>query len=214
MKEEGQIITVFPTTILSNKINREFTKDELICILDYFDELNSKTEDITTTDMYILDNERLSDIKSFCQEILNDYFLKVYDPINPNDVKLKITQSWLNFTSNGKYHEKHKHYNSFMSGIIYINAYKDKDSIIFSKADTEFNWQIQCKESNPYNASHFHYSVNTGDILIFPSNLYHSTPINNNNYVRISLAFSSFIDGVIGYVEGPLKQINQLNIKL
>jgi len=213
MIEEGKITPLFPTVIMSNKINRDFTKDEMTCVLEHYDKLNTKTESIVSNDNNVFDDERLSDIKYFCEEALNQYFYKIYDPINPNDVKLRITQSWLNFTTQGKFHEKHKHYNSFLSGVLYINAYRDKDSIIFTKTETEFNWQIQSKESTAFNASHFHNSVNTGDIIIFPANLYHSTPVNNYNYVRISLAFSSFITGTVGYIDGPLKGINQLNIK-
>ena len=213
MIEEGKITPLFPIVIMTNKINRDFTKDEMTCVFEHYDKLNTKTEAIVSNDNNVFDDERLANIKDFCEEVLNQYFTKVYDPINPNDVKLRITQSWLNFTTQGKFHEKHKHYNSFLSGVLYINAYRDKDSIIFTKPETEFNWQIQSKESTAFNASHFHNSVNTGDIIIFPANLYHSTPVNNNNYVRISLAFSSFITGTIGYIDGPLKGINQLNIK-
>ena len=214
MNNQENILTIFPTVVYTNKINREFTKDELNCILDHYDKANAASHDILSTDMNVLDNEKLSDIKAFCQEMLDDFFLKVYNPINPNDVKLKLTQSWLNFTQGDRYHESHKHYNSFMSGVIYINAFKDKDSIIFKKPDTDFNWQIQSKHSSIYHCSHSHHSVGIGDIFIFPSNLYHGTPKTNNHHLRISLAFNSFLSGTIGYVEGPLKEINKLKIDL
>ena len=214
MKGQERIIPLFPTFVMSNRLDRDITADELNCILSYYDKLNETTEDITSREQTVLDNERLSGLKSFCEEILNDYFIKIYNPINPDDVRLNITESWLNFTSGNKYHEKHKHYNSFMSGILYINAYRDKDSIIFTKADSEFNWQIQPKESTEFNSTNFHLSVGTGDIIIFPSNLYHSTPVTGNSYLRISLAFSSYIVGTVGYIQGPLTGINQLTIKL
>jgi uncharacterized protein (TIGR02466 family) len=214
MNQQENILTIFPTIIYTNKINREFTKDELNCILGYYDKANATAHDILSTDMNVLDNEKLSDIKAFCQEMLDDFFIKIYNPINPNNVRLKLTQSWLNFIYGDRHHESHKHHNSFMSGVIYINAYKDKDSIIFTKPDTDFNWHIQPKEATKYNYSHSHHAVNTGDIIIFPANLYHSTPVNTNNYVRISLAFSSFLTGTIGYVEGPLTGINQLKLNL
>jgi hypothetical protein len=213
-KGEENIIPIFPTIIYTNKLKREFTEGELKCVLDYYNKSNAESNDILSIDMNVLDNVNLSDIKSFCQEILNDFFLKIYNPINPDEVQLKITQSWLNFTYGDRYHESHKHYNSFMSGVLYINAFKDKDSIIFKKPDSDFNWQIQSKESTMYHCSHSHHNVSNGDIYIFPSNLYHSTPKTNNNHIRISLAFNSFLFGTIGYVEGPLKEINKLKIKL
>lgn len=214
MKEQEKILRLFPTYIVCKKLDRDITIDELNCILDYYDKLNEVSEGIISREQTVLENKRLYNLKVFCEETLNDYFIKIYNPINPNDVKIKITESWLNFTSGNKFHEKHKHYNSFLSGILYINAFKDKDSIIFTKPDSDFNWQIQPKEPSEFNSTNFHLSVETGDILIFPSNTYHSTPVTNNNYVRISLAFSSFISGNIGFIEGPLKGINQLNIKL
>jgi hypothetical protein len=214
MINSSEIIPLFPTTIMTNNINRQFTLDELNCILDYNDKLNPITGNITSKDMYVLDNDKLYDIKLFCQNILNDYFFKIYDPVNPNDVKLVITQSWLNFTMHEQHHEKHKHYNSFLSGIIYINAFKDKDGIIFSKADSDFNWQIQSKNQNPFNSKDFFLSVGIGDIVIFPSNMYHSTMQTNNDYIRISLGFSSFIDGTIGYLDGKIEGINKLKINI
>ena len=37
MKEQERIISLFPTFVMSNRLDRDITTDELNCILDYND---------------------------------------------------------------------------------------------------------------------------------------------------------------------------------
>lgn len=207
-----EIVPMFPTSVLLNNIGREFTKDELDCILDYKEEVRENTGNITTNDVFVLEKERLSNIKMLVEEALNDYLHQVYEPIN--DLKLKSTISWLNFTEKNQYHHKHNHHNSFVSGCLYINADRKSDCIVFTKRATGDNFQLQSSEYNPFNSNEFTVPVGTGDLVLFPSNLIHSVPKTNHDYTRVSLAFNSFFSGELGFIDGEMSGINYLKLNL
>lgn len=209
--EKGFVLPIFPTVVTMNKMERYFTLEELDFMLSFKDKV--RENESNTKDIYILENEVLSDIKKICENALRDYLLQIYDPVNPNDIELKITHSWLNFTKKGQFHHKHTHHNSFLCGCLYINAKKGKDTIIFTKMDSGENWQIQSNQSNSFNSNQFVLTVQTGDIVIFPSNLTHSVPLIEEDG-RLSLAFNSFFSGNIGFIEGPMKGINFVKIDL
>ena len=209
--EKGFVLPIFPTVITMSKMERHFTQQEIDFMLSYKDKV--RENESNTEDIYVLENEVLSDIKKVCEDALKDYLLQIYDPINPNDINLNITHSWLNFTKKGQFHHKHTHHNSFLCGCLYINARKGKDTIIFTKMDSGENWQIQTNNENGYNSNQFVVTVGTGDLIIFPSTLTHSVPLIEEDG-RLSLAFNSFFSGNIGFIEGPMKGINFVKIDL
>lgn len=210
--QKGLILPIFPTVITMNKMERDFTEQEMTCLMSFKDKLRDSYPN--TLDIYILENEPLSKIKEICERVLNEYLLEINKPINPNDISLKITHSWLNFTKKDQYHPPHTHHNSILCGVLYVNANKEKDTIRFTKSETGENWQIQTNNvSNIFSSNTFELSVGTGDIVIFPSNLTHSVPLIEDE-TRLSLAFNSFYSGNIGFTEGPLKGVNFVKIDL
>lgn len=208
----GELVSLFPTSLLVNNIDRSLTDEELECILDYQDTVRANTGNITTKDVLVLENPKLAGLKKLVEEALQDYLIQIYNPINPDNIKLVVTQSWLNFTDKTQYHHKHHHHNSIISGCLYINARKESDSIMFTKRATGEPWQIQALEQNYFNCNEFTVPVETGDIVLFPSNLTHSVPQTNHDYTRISLAFNSFWDGELGFVKGAIDGINFLRV--
>jgi uncharacterized protein (TIGR02466 family) len=207
-----ELVSLFPSCLLLNTIEESFTNDELDCILEYKDDVRGNTGNITTNDVLVLENPRLARLKKIAEEALQDYLIQYYNPINPDKIKLVVTQSWLNYTDKTQYHHKHHHHNSVISGCIYINAIKDKDSIVFTKRANGDNWQLQALEQNYFNCNEFTVNVGTKDIVLFPSNMLHSVPKTNHEHTRISLAFNSFWEGELGFVSGPLEKINFLRI--
>jgi uncharacterized protein (TIGR02466 family) len=209
-----ELVSLFPSCLLLNTIEEPFTQDELDCILEYKDDVRVSTGNITTNDVLVLENPRLARLKKIVEEALQDYLIQLYNPINPDNIKLVVTQSWLNYTDKTQYHHKHHHHNSVISGCLYINAIKDKDSIVFTKRATGDNWQLQALEQNYFNCNEFTVNVGTGDVILFPSNMLHSVPKTNHEHSRISLAFNSFWEGELGFMSGPLEKINFLRISV
>lgn len=207
-----ELVSLFPTSLLVNNIGRGLTDEELECVLDYQDTVRANTGNITTKDVLVLENPKLAGLKKLVEEALQDYLMQVYNPINPDKIRLVVTQSWLNFTDKTQYHHKHYHHNSIISGCLYINARKESDCIMFTKRANGEPWQIQALEQNYFNCNEFTVPVETGDIVLFPSNLTHSVPQTNHDYTRISLAFNSFWDGELGFVKGAIDGINFLRV--
>lgn len=212
-EQKGVIVPIFPTPIMISNIKRPFSSEELNCIANYRNDVFPNTSNVTTNDLYVLNNPALSNIKAFVESMLFDYLINIYNPVNPSEVKLGITQSWLNYTDKNQAHHQHHHPNSIVSGSIYINARKDKDNILFGRS-LPLNLQVQAEQQNMYSCVEAVFPIETGDIVLFPSNLEHSVPTTSGDYTRISLAFNSYFSGKIGYVSGPLERFNFLNITL
>ena len=191
-----KIYDIFPKAIMKFKLNREFNNNELL----QFDYIQNKVKvaahsDGISYDHYVLNNESMSSLKEFCENCLNEYLNKIYCP-SDNSVKIYITQSWINYLRKDHIHAMHAHSNSFLSGVLYISMGDDVDSIEFTK--NEYSpIKFTPKEINDYNTEDVEFKVKKYEILIFPSNLYHSVPPNKSDKLRISLAFNSYISGTI-----------------
>lgn len=143
----------------------------------------------------VLDEPALADLNAFIEKSLQFYFDETFKPLD--DVKLRVTQSWTNYTLPGQYHDKHSHQNSLVSGVFYISAQKDQDNIFFVK-DAYDRIRIPAREHNVFNALMCRVPVGTGELLLFPSSLPHVVEPTMSGKIRVSLAFNSFPEGVIG----------------
>lgn len=187
------IENLFPKPIgrinIKEKLNNKDVK--------YLTELEQRqnVSNTSSTDKYILNQKRLFKLKESIEENLNDFFTKIINP--KNDVRLKITQSWVNWTKPGQYHHRHSHQNSFFSGCLYLAADEDKDKIVFFRNIYQ-PLNFPTKEWNLYNSESWWIPTGTGDLIFFPSNLAHMVQPVEGNKTRISVAFNSFPTGYIG----------------
>jgi len=149
----------------------------------------------SSEDKYILKHKQLFELRQFIEKSLHEYFMATHNP--KNDTRLKITQSWLNWTKPKQHHHKHAHPNSLISGCYYVNARKESDKIFFYR---EAYHQIKFPpvEWNIYNSDSWWFPVNTGDLILFPSSLTHMVQPVEGDETRISLAFNTFPIGDIG----------------
>jgi uncharacterized protein (TIGR02466 family) len=91
----------------------------------------------------------------------------------------------------------HSHPNSFISGVIYINAERSKDSIKFHNPSTR-QLVVVSQRYNIVNGDAWGHTVESKDIVLFPSNLPHSVEMTETDTTRVSLAFNSFLSGTLG----------------
>ena len=132
---ETTIHGLFPTPITINNLGREFTDEEK----EFFD-LHSQTVvnnmgNTTSADNYLMKHEAMATIHAEIKTALDHYMKNV---INAKEgVEPYVTQAWLNYTKPGQYHHKHQHPNSFLSGVLYINADIEKDKITFYNDEYE-----------------------------------------------------------------------------
>ena len=161
----------------------------------------------TSNNNYIFD-DKLKEIKQFCEQQLKIYVEQVIVP--KEELDFYITQSWLNITKPGEYHQDHCHANSIISGVFYISTEED-DTITFSDPNYRIKGLIKFepKEYNELNSSTWCFPVNNNLLLLFPSWFDHGVKINEKATTdRISISFNTFIIGTIGKEDS----LNVLNL--
>jgi hypothetical protein len=197
---------LFPTPIMFGEMERDFTKSELNFVEDHSSKTYQNQGNTTSLNNYILEEPELKELKEFCLNYINGYIKEVYRP--KYNVKPYITQSWLNWTKPGEYHHTHEHPNSFISGVLYINAKKDEDKIKFHKSGYQ-QLYLETDDFTLLNSKTWWFNVKTGNIVLFPSSLTHNVESVTSDETRISLAFNTFLKGTIGDNRNLTELINE-----
>lgn len=187
------IHNLFPLPIGSFKLDREFTQDELDFIGGQ--ERRPNTGNTTSKDNNLFDRGEMKGLAEYVNASLDEYLKSVYAP--KNDVKLYVTQSWANYTNPGEYHHKHAHPNSFVSGVIYINADPQKDKIYFYREGYQ-QLKLPTENYNLYNSESWWFETGIGQMYLFPSGTTHMVQTTESADTRISIAFNTFLKGYVG----------------
>lgn len=187
------ITHIFPTTTAHFSLGREMNDNEIKYINSL--ELKKNIGNKYTVNASVLQNKTMSSIREFCENSLEEYFQAVYNP--KYDIKLYITQSWVNFTKTGEYHHIHNHPNSFISGVLYLDVTENEDKIFFYK-DSIAAIKVIPKEWNVHNAENCCFEVKNGDLILFPSSLKHMVQTTTTQKTRVSLSFNTFLRGQLG----------------
>jgi uncharacterized protein (TIGR02466 family) len=184
-------LSLFPTAVSCFEYDGLSEKE-----IEFFKKQKTRinTGNTTSIDNNILKNKELKKLKQFIEKSINQYFKNIYQP--KNNVFPYITQSWCNYTKEGQFHHKHAHPNSFISGVFYVQADKEKDKIYFFKEGYE-SINVVPNEYNIFNSSSWWVPTNTNNLIIFPSSLTHMVE-EVKGKERISLSFNTFLKGVIG----------------
>ena len=191
---EVKVTGIFPVPIYQTILNREISTEEK----NFFNKLErtKNSYNYNSKNNYVLDEEPLSTLKKELFLRVEDYFQKIITP--KTNVLPYITQSWVNWTKKGEEHHKHAHSNSLFSGVFYIDADEEYDSIKFFKRHTYESLSIEPYEYHLFNSESWTFKVKTGDIILFPSSLGHLVESKIGDNLRTSLSFNTFIKGTIG----------------
>jgi len=185
---------LFPTPISQVYLDRvlSLTEKEYLKKLPLVENKSNKISYIKD----ILSSPELSSLKEFINKELDIFFTTVYN--TGCSAKVYITQSWLNVTHPGESHHKHIHRNSFLSGVFYVQADKNLDTITFFKSYNPLMFDLDPTEYNVFNSDQWEIPVETGKLLLFPSDLAHQVkPLSHANN-RVSISFNTFISGTLG----------------
>ena len=195
MITKKQVTPIFPTPVYYSNLNRKFTKKET----DFFKKIiSSKVDNFGNTvssNNYVLTNKIMKKIKEEMDIRVKEYLDKIICP--KKNTNLYITQSWINSTLKNQYHHYHAHPNSYISGVLYLNADPIVDRIYFVKDDPTI-FSLKPNKFNIFNSNLWWYSVKPGDLLIFPSSTTHYVAQKKQNNQRISLSFNTFFKGKLG----------------
>ena len=176
-------------------MDRGFTNQELLFVKEQKKHCVRNTGNLNTNDNYILNRKEFKNIKEHLQKHCENYIKTIVCP--KNKIEIRITQSWLNYTEPNEFHHMHAHPNSFVSGVLYFDCDSNNDKILFTKSEYQ---QIspEIENYNLWNSNTWWLSVGTGDLVMFPSSTLHQVETKEGTNTRISLAFNTFISGVIG----------------
>lgn len=172
--------------------------------------LNAEYHTHTDYNMIVSKNKRIIDsnipnITNFIYESLVEYSMQTLGTRQ----QLEITQSWCTKHENQIQQTfSHVHQNSIVSGVYYVKA-ENSEGITFYK-DNDYNekyitWSTDddLMQSSEFNWQWSTIPVNTGMLILFPSQLRHSVEGNEIiNGCRCSLAFNTWFDGPIGNYNG------------
>lgn len=185
---------LFPMPVGQFKFDRELTKKEYAFMVNQ--EKKQNIGNTTSADRKILDHKQFKELRKFVDDSLNKYFEEVYKPAF--DVKLRITQSWINYTEPGQYHHKHAHPNSVFSAVFYVDADPEVDKIYFYQPHGYKQINFKAKEWNIFNSESWWLPVESGSLVVFPSSFEHSVEVKSGTNTRISLALNTFPMGYVG----------------
>ena len=190
--KKDELLMVFPTPVQIYKYENSIEKE-----LKYIEGVEWKQQvanaNIKTKDSYLTKHEQLKNIISFFKECIDDYC----NTIISSEQRLVITQLWCNKNPKGSKHHEHVHPNSILSGVFYLRQDPKLPPIQFAKSNQEA-MKLDPRKYNTYNAETFLLPCTSGELILFPSNLRHSVPVNQGDEERISLSFNTFSVDALG----------------
>ena len=193
--KKDELLMVFPTPVQIYKHEDSIEKE-----LKYIENIEWTSQvangNFKSKDSYLTKHESLKNITSFFKECIDDYCNTI---MNSNQ-RLVITQLWGNRNPKGSKHHEHVHPNSIISGVFYLRQDPKLPPIQFSKSN-HHGMKLDPRKYNTYNAETFLLPCTAGELILFPSNLKHSVPINMGDEERISLSFNTFSIDALGSKE-------------
>ena len=190
MKEE--LLQLFPTPLLivpyEEPIDKELTYLKTISYREQQQNGNFRSDD-----SYLLYKEELKNIKNFLSESVDKFTKNVLN----SKQRLVITQCWANRNPKGSKHHEHVHPNSIISGVMYFQINEKSPPIQFAKTSQDAI-KLDPEKYNYVNSESFMLPCKPGELILFPSSLKHSVPINQGDEDRISMSFNTFSIDALG----------------
>jgi uncharacterized protein (TIGR02466 family) len=196
MNNDYQILELFPTPLLVNKI-----PENLSNVLSWFYEQPLLEKDIDTNNFgersknsYILNEPECIELSNYILNLTK----KLGNVLGYDYETYKFSQSWISVKLPGQQHHYHTHPNSIISGVFYFGkSTQETPAIKFHKnlsVGSHTN-SIHAKKINNlddpnYVKDEFDVNFEPGLLILFPSYLHHSVPINKSNEPRYSMAFN------------------------
>jgi len=195
MQINYEILELFPTPVFTTMMPLELSKvvpwlfkQEMLS-----EEVDSPNYGERSKNSYILDEPEAIDFKTYILGLTSQYGkLLGYDYES-----YRFGQSWVSYKHPGQHHTMHSHPNSLISGVFYFGEPTDKTPAIkFHKLEGGFNVSylspklVKDKRELKYSQKEFSIEFTPGLLLLFPSYLHHSVPLNKTDKTRCSLAFN------------------------
>ena len=200
MGQGDELLQLFPIPVMICPYPTDYSK-ELEWIRNAETRKENKGGDVgnvthfnrQSEDTFVLDKPELANIRAFIEAKLSKFVTEIMASTD----KLVITQSWLNKNKKGESHHEHVHPNSMVSGVWYPQIHESLPPIQF-RSRNQRDVALSTDKYNTFNSATFMLPMKCGELILFPSNLQHSVPINLTDQERISLSFNSWPKGNMG----------------
>jgi uncharacterized protein (TIGR02466 family) len=211
MQINYEVLELFPIPVFTTMVPLEFAritpwlfKQEMLS-----EEVDSPNYGERSKNSYILDEPESKELKDFILSLVGQYGKMLgYDYES-----YRFGQSWVSYKHPGQHHTMHSHPNSLISGVFYYGEPTDKTPAVkFHKMEGGFNSSylapklVKDKRELKYAQKEFSIEFTPGLLLLFPSYLHHSVPLNKTEKTRCSLAFN--VVPTIGF--GDEKHLTEL----
>ena len=147
----------------------------------------------------LLENKTLVSLKKFIIEKAQEYAQNVLEIKD----QIYLTQSWSTINPINASHPVHSHPNTLISLVYYAQC--TSGNLQFNLDTTSirecFNFEYTINKFNIYNSQRWAIPVKTGDIVLFPGHIHHSSLPNQSSKPRIIVGANFFIKGVLGTKE-------------
>jgi uncharacterized protein (TIGR02466 family) len=197
-----------------SNISKWFGKPIYITALDNFEEINKEiipliNKEVTPTNSQYA---RTTDIKQHELQSIDDSihhderFKKLFDAIQPKIIdaltlqhlnldilEIYITKAWATYTIKNQSIHSHRHMASHYSFVYYPYAEEQGDLVFIDDEGSKTGLNIPVRKEyftkfTDVNYSSAIYPAKTGNIVIFPSMIFHETQINTTDKPRISIS--------------------------
>ena len=189
------VLDLFPIPVFVTQM-----PDEMANIVPFLDKQqpNSGSDKANygerSSNSYILNEPECIEAKKFVlqqvKEFADNVLLFDYN-------EYELSQSWVSRKQPGQHHTMHTHPNSLISGVFYYGEPAPKTPAIrFHKMEGGLNVSHLQPKTKPDKRSSkfawttFNVEFSPGMLLLFPSYLFHSVPVNESDKVRSSVAFN------------------------
>lgn len=181
-------------------LNTELTLKKLE--QESFENKNDGLGRLSTNNNILSDQKYVEEYKTIIKHI-EKYVYEVL--CIKKSLKIEINQSWSVLHSKNNFASNHIHTNSSFSGVLYIKCDNDSGNIVFSMPMTHptyctssLCYHDDLTESNFLNSNKWWIKPKIGNILLFPSHVYHSIEKSFSNNDRYSIAFNCVLRGHMG----------------
>jgi len=197
-----------------SNISKWFGKPVYITALNNFEEINKEiipliNKEVTPTNSQYA---RTTDIKQHELQSIDDSihhderFKKLFDAIQPKIIdaltlqhlnldilEIYITKAWATYTIKNQSIHSHRHMASHYSFVYYPYAEEQGDLVFIDDEGSKTGLNIPVRKEyftkfTDVNYSSAIYPAKTGNIVIFPSMIFHETQINTTDKPRISIS--------------------------
>jgi uncharacterized protein (TIGR02466 family) len=190
-------INLFPTVVQLTNIGREISDEEIECVRTIKESgVQQNIMNSYSADHKVFDHPKLHSLRDEAEKSIENYLNQIISA--DKGIGYEIILSWLNWTKPSEGHHIHRHPNSYLSGVLYIDS-EEGDNITFHRdtANADMFW-IRPVVMHEANSKAWKVPIKSGDIVIFPSNFEHSVEHRGGTKERISLAFNAIPRGSLG----------------